>query len=120
MHPKKALQEMIGEIFHLETSWETDFAKQQASINVLEGNRWRRPDPSSSNVVAYIHWMDVVFVAVSDASAVIARNKACAIAVQTLQRHPDIYARLQVLRSKMENSLSVNSVKKTPTPGSAS
>jgi hypothetical protein len=115
MHPKKALQEMMGEIFQLQTSWETDFAKQQAAINLLDGKRWRQPDPSSPNVVAYIDWMDVVFVAVSDASAVIARNKACAIAVQTLKRHPELYQRLQVLRSKLENSASVHRVRKIPT-----
>lgn len=104
IHPKKALQELVGGVLSLETTWESNFANQHESASVLDGNTWRMVDPLSNYVVGYVHFMDHILVAVSDASATVARNTACAIAVQALQRNPHILKRLEDARYKLESA----------------
>ncbi len=101
-HPKKALQEMVGEVLSLDTSFENDFARQQSSTVVLDGKVWRMADPLSSNVVGSIHLMECTLVAVSNFSATVARNQACALIVQALQRNPGILQRLKDFRQRVE------------------
>jgi dsRNA-specific ribonuclease len=104
-HPKKALQALMGEVLELETAWENEFAVEQTRTQVLDGTAWRLADPFSSNAVGYVHFMESILVAVSDPSATVARNKACALIVQALQTNPTILEHLQELRHRVESVL---------------
>ena len=107
-HPKKALQEILGEILHLDTSWEHEFSSKQQS-KVLDGPMWRFPDPYSTNIVGYIHFMDSILMAVSDASGTVARNKACAAVVHVLKESDWLLGPLQQLRQRVERFLAQQS-----------
>jgi dsRNA-specific ribonuclease len=105
-HPKKALQAIMGEVLELETAWENEYAVEQTTrAQVLDGTAWRFVDPFSSNAVGYVHLMGSVLVAVSDQSATVARNKACALVVHALQTNPTILEHLQELRHRVESVL---------------
>lgn len=110
IHPKKDLQELVGELLKVETAWENDFAVEHAGTQVLDGTSWRLVDPSlvssNNNAIGYIHFMESILVAVSDASAAVARNKACAVMVKGLRSNPTLLLEpLQRLRQGVERAL---------------
>lgn len=120
MHPKKALQEILGEMLELETAWENDYAAEHAPAEVLDGATWRLVDPFSSNAVGYVHFMESILFAVSDLSASIARNKACAVVVQALRSNPIILEALQQLRHRVESLLMAKARETKPIDANAS
>lgn len=103
MHPRKALQELTGELVELRMAWESDFIKLcGGTMKVLEGIHLRLVDPLSTNAVAYLCFMDSMLVAVSSRSANVARNHVCSLFVHALRRKPHFVERLSKLRYNVE------------------
>lgn len=98
MHPKKRLQEMVGEILVVESMSEDAF---QADVPILDGDLWRSSSRYGTHTIGYIQFQDQVLFAVADPSPSVARNKACAIIVQVLERNPEVLKGLQDLRHRV-------------------
>ena len=108
MHPRKALQELAGDLLALETGWESDFSKRAVGKNtsVLDRSRLRAVDPLSSNALACLYFMDSIVIAVSNSSANVARNQACAHVVRVLRQSQNLLEKLQDLRRNVEQVMS--------------
>jgi hypothetical protein len=106
VHPKKKLQELVGELLVVETTWEDTFHQK---IPLLDGNSLRPADPYGTQGIGYVSFMDTILVAVSDSSRAVARNKACAIIVQVLTSDLNLLQRLQNLRCMVESTTTTRS-----------
>jgi Ribonuclease III domain len=106
VHPKKKLQELVGELLVVETTWEDTFHQK---ILLLDGSSLRPADPYGTQGIGYVSFMDTILVAVSDSSRAVARNKACAIIVQVLTSDLNLLQRLQNLRYMVESNTTARS-----------
>ena len=106
VHPKKKLQELVGELLVVETTWEDNFSQ---NIPLLDGSQLRFADPYGTQGIGYVRFMDTLLVAVSDSSRAVARNKACAIIVQVLESDLNLLQRLQNLRYLVESTATAGS-----------
>jgi len=106
VHPKKKLQELVGELLVVETTWEDNFHQ---NIPLLDGSQLRFADPYGTQGIGYVRFMDTILVAVSDSSRAVARNKACAIIVQVLISDLNLLKRLQNLRYLVESAATARS-----------
>jgi hypothetical protein len=87
-HPKKVMQELGGELLELYSSSESDFAMSERKTDVLFGGKWGNAHTDGSNFIATAEILGSIMAAVSDPSAIVGRNKACALIVSTLQMNP--------------------------------
>jgi hypothetical protein len=106
-HPKKIMQEMGGELLELYSATEADFAVSKQGTPVWFGKSWGRADREGSSYIASIEFLGSTILALSDPSALVARNRACALMVTALEKNPGILKRLQATRVKVESGVSI-------------
>jgi len=104
-HPKKTMQELVGSLLLLSSTWEDNFATSTSARQVLEGNSWRPVDPYNSNAVGHVDMNHSTLVAVADASVSVARNRACGIIVALLRSNPALMEKLGDLRRRVESAI---------------
>jgi hypothetical protein len=104
-HPKKSLQEMGGELLELSVSREADFAVSKDGVAIWVGRQWREADKEGSNYVASIGFMGSTLLAVLDVSALVARNRVCALMVTILEQNPELLSRFRAARFQIETAM---------------
>jgi hypothetical protein len=104
-HPKKSLQEIGGELLELSVSREADFAVSKDGVEIWVGRQWGEADKDGSNYVASIGFMGLTLLAVLDASALVARNRACAFMVTILEQNPELLGRFRAVRFQIETAM---------------
>jgi len=116
-HPRKALQEAGGRCLQLTITKEEEFACKKPVTRVWLGKRWGFVRRDGNRFVGSVECFGLCVVAVVDLSSEVAGNRACAFTVALLNRHPDLLARVQAARAKVESLSSPQAMEETTFKG---
>jgi dsRNA-specific ribonuclease len=104
-HPKRALQEMTGELLDLTSLNEATFAATFPDWNrVLYSERWERPMDEGTSHVSAVTILDSPVVAVADESLSISKNQACLLFLKALEDNSNLALRLARCQSKIASA----------------
>ena len=120
MHPRKMMQEIGGSLLLLKISREERFASNKPEARLWTGRRWVAPRLDSQDFVASVECLGIDLVCVSDGSAEVAGNRACALVVAMLRRSPSLLSRVQSIRTLVESSATKETKPATTKQNSAS
>jgi hypothetical protein len=111
-HPKKALQEMAGELIEISSCTLRQFQRLFPSTPVLLKNQWITSSGATARSydesyhVSFSKILGSIVVAVADESLVVTRNKVAAVTTQMIQGRNGLLGRLTKCRSRIERGLS--------------
>ncbi len=105
-HPKKALQEMAGELIEISSCTLSQFQRLFPNDRVLFKNRWTTATNDESCHVSFSKILGSLVVAVADESLAVTRNKVSSLTTQMIQGSHDLVGRLAKCRSRIERGLS--------------
>ncbi|CAB9506327.1 Dicer-like protein 1 [Seminavis robusta] len=105
VHPKKAMQELGGSVLELKVMREEKFAALKPDIPVWLGKRWGKAKLDGQRYVGCIECLGDTLISVSDASSEVAGNRACALAVELLEKDVQLTTRLKTVRTMVESRL---------------
>lgn len=104
MHPRKALQEIGGNLLAVRVVREEDFALQQPKANVWLGRRWGTASQDGHRThVGSVYCLGSLIVSILESSSEVAGNRACALAVAMLKKYPKLLSRVQEGRTLVES-----------------
>jgi hypothetical protein len=120
-HPKKALQEMTGQLLEVMVCSEHEFASsflddEENNITIpqiLHKDEWRNPTrggDGGGNDTCYVSFVSILgfpLVVVADESATVARNKASSLVREAIEQHSELKKRIGICRSKVESGLTL-------------
>ncbi|KAG7344127.1 RNA helicase ERCC4-like protein [Nitzschia inconspicua] len=102
MHPKRALQEVTGELLDLTSTNEVACASNASdSIRVLYHERWDHPNHHGASNISTLTFLNNPIIGVADESLSISRNRACLLIVQALNEHPKLKERVAQCQSRI-------------------
>ena len=125
-HPKKALQEMTGQLLEVKACSEHDFATSYENGDedeqgdntalshslpqILHKDEWRNPARgvkrgSDGCQIAFVSILGRPLVVVADDSITVASNRASSLVREAIERRKDIKERMAENRSKVERGL---------------
>jgi dsRNA-specific ribonuclease len=108
-HPRKAMQEMAGELLEVNLERGPYFASTSPDIDVLvQGGKWGRTSKDGNSFVGSVGILGSILTGVSDTSEKVARNKVCALAVCTIETNPELCDRLKTCLRRLESAHSHN------------
>ena len=124
-HPKKALQEMTGQLVEVVACSEHDFVssydnddeneQDDTTTNyslpkILHKDEWRNPARGDERggdgcQIAFVSILGRPLVVVADESNIVAKNRASSLVREAIERHEDIERRMAECRSTVESGL---------------
>jgi hypothetical protein len=107
-HPKKALQEMTGELVEISSCTESQFRSSFPEEPVLFKNRWKLAANDESCYVSFTRILGSVVVAVADESLAVTRNRVSSLMQQIIEGRDDLMRRLATCRSKLSQVADMN------------
>lgn len=79
---------------------------QDPDTEVWFGKSWGKARPDGQKFIGTVRCVGHILVAVADASAEVAGNRACAFAVEMLRKDADLLEEIKILRTSMERARS--------------
>ena len=107
--PQKMLQEYCGELLELSGTSESEYSLLRESSPVWFGRQFGEAGTDGGNNIASLDFLGSNILAVSDTSAVIARNRCCALVVAYLENNPTLFDRLKRCRYTIESGMASQS-----------
>lgn len=124
-HPKKALQEMTGQLIEVVACSEHDFVSSYDNDNedeqdenttnysipkILHKDEWRNPARGGEREgdgcqIAFVSILGRPLVVVADESSIVAKNRASSLVREAIERHQDMERRMAECRSTVESGL---------------
>ena len=95
MHPKQYVHELGGGILRVKAWREEDFAAKRRNCPVWGNGAWSKCEGEGNNAIGLIESCGLHFIGIEEHSAHIARNRACAIAMEVFERNPELIEKLK-------------------------
>ncbi len=104
MHPKQYVHELAGGILNVKAWQEEDFAIRRRHCPVWRNGDWITCEGTGNNSIGLIESFGIDLVGIEEKTSHIARNRACAMAMEVFETNTDLITKLksfsQLLRPK--------------------
>jgi hypothetical protein len=97
MHPKQYIHELAGGILHVKAWKEEDYAIKKRSCPVWRNGTWTACHGLGNNSIGLIESYGIDLIGIEEKSSHVARNRACAIAMEVFETNPDLIDKLKSL-----------------------
>lgn len=102
MHPKQVIHEMAGRHLQVRTCREDVFAIQNKNCPVWRGNSWGFPNQQSSSSIGQVICSGMSVLAVAESTSVVAKNRACSLAVAFFTNNPVLLENVLHISSRVK------------------
>lgn len=96
MHPKQYVHELAGGILRVKAWREEDFAIKKRNCPVWRNGNWVRCTGEGNSYIGLIESCGLDFIGIEETTSHIARNRACAIAMEIFETNTDM---IDILKS---------------------
>lgn len=107
MHPKQFVHELAGGIIHVKAWKEEAFALRKRNCPIWRNTCWGVGEKEGNGSIGLIESFGIDLVGISESSSHVARNRACAIAMEVFAKNNDLIEKLRgislLLRQKDES-----------------
>jgi hypothetical protein len=108
MHPKQYVHELAGGVLTVKAWQEEYFGIQRRHCPVWRNGGWITCEGVGNNFVGLIESFGIDIIGIEEKSSHVARNRACAIAMEVFEANPDLVVKLksfpQLLRRKVDDT----------------
>lgn len=111
MHPKQYVHELAGGILNVKAWKEEDFALRRRNCPVWRNGLWTACEGGGNNSIGLVESFGIDLVGIEEQSSHVARNRACAIAMEIFEKNTDLILKLksfsQLLRPKADEETQI-------------
>jgi endoribonuclease Dicer len=104
-HPITKMNHLAGNLLHVRVQREDSFLRESGRKTLVwQGSRWREASGEGSESTGTVKAVGKSIITVAEPTWKSARNRACALVVATLEKHPKLTERWQVVTTAIDRN----------------